>query len=61
MGRAVSLGELLVAIEGAALLRTVVEGDDAFVAARLEAIRRLVDRTDDGPFALRSVVLDLEN
>jgi SAM-dependent methyltransferase len=40
----------------------VVEGDDAFVAARLEAIRRIVERTDDGPLALRSLVpeLDLE-
>lgn len=48
VGRRVSLGELLVGVEGAALLRTVVDGDDTFVAARLEAIRRLVEDGAEG-------------
>lgn len=47
MGRSVSLGELLVGIEGAALLRTVVDGEDEFVSARLAAIRNLIENPSD--------------
>jgi SAM-dependent methyltransferase len=60
MVRRVSLGELLVGIEGAALLRTLVEGDDTFVAARLEAIRSLLEERDGGPFSLMSLVPELD-
>ena len=44
MGRSVALGEVWLRIEGAALLRGVVEDDDEFVATRLAAIRILADQ-----------------
>lgn len=56
----VAMGEVWLGIEGAALLRAVVEGDDAFVAARLDAIRALVDQCGAGPFDLRAPVPELD-
>ena len=60
MGRSVSLGEVWLGIEGAALLRYVLDGDEAFVAARLAAIEGLVGRLGGGPFAVRSPVPELD-
>ena len=60
MVRRVALGEVWLGIEGAALLRAVVDGDDSFVTARLAAIRRLADQLGDGPFALGAPVPELD-
>jgi SAM-dependent methyltransferase len=48
MTRFVRLEELLVGAEGTALFRNVVDGDDDFIAARLVALRRLLDKIDAG-------------
>lgn len=56
MARSVALGEVWLGIEGAALLRSVVDGDDSFVSARLAAIRALVGQGGEGAFALRAPV-----
>lgn len=56
----VALGEVWLGLEGAALLRSVVEADDTFVAERLAAIRTLVDQLGQGPFALRAPVPELD-
>jgi ubiquinone/menaquinone biosynthesis C-methylase UbiE len=58
--RTVALGELWLGLEGAALLRNVIDGDDDFVAARLTAIKALVDQMGEGPFALRAPVPELD-
>lgn len=58
--RNVALGEVWLGIEGAALLRAVVEGQDSFVAARLEAIRSLAEQVGAGPFALSAPVPELD-
>ena len=55
-----SLGELWLGVEGTALLRSVLDGDDTFVASRLDAIRRLVESGEEGPFALRAEVPELD-
>ncbi len=60
MGRSVSLGEVWLGIEGAALLRCVLDGDEAFVAARVAAIEALIARLGGGPFAVRSPVPELD-
>ena len=46
MTRRVRLEEVLLGVEGGALLRPVVDGDDDFVAERVAAIRRLAGRLD---------------
>jgi ubiquinone/menaquinone biosynthesis C-methylase UbiE len=46
--RHVRLAELLAGVEGAALLRRVVDGEDEFVAARLAALRRHLDELESG-------------
>lgn len=46
MARQVRTEEFLLGIEGAALLRHVVDGDDDFVAERVAAIRRLSEGLD---------------
>jgi 2-polyprenyl-3-methyl-5-hydroxy-6-metoxy-1,4-benzoquinol methylase len=60
MGRHVRLGELLLGLEGAALLRNVLDGDDDFVARRVEALRRILDEGDSGPLGLGSHVPELD-
>jgi ubiquinone/menaquinone biosynthesis C-methylase UbiE len=60
MDRAVALGELWLGLEGAALLRNVVDGDDDFITARLTAIKALIDQVGHGPFALRAPVPELD-
>jgi SAM-dependent methyltransferase len=46
MTRRVRLEELLLGVEGTALLRNVLDGDQTFIDARLAAVRRLLDRLD---------------
>ena len=48
MTRRVRLEEVLLGVEGGALLRRVVDGDDDFVAERVAAIRRLAERVEGG-------------
>jgi ubiquinone/menaquinone biosynthesis C-methylase UbiE len=48
MTRRVCLEEVLLGVEGGALLRRVVDGDDDFVAERVAAIRRLAERVEGG-------------
>lgn len=59
-GRRVAPGEVWLGIEGAALLRSVVDGDDAFVADRLAAIRSLANRAGDAAFAQSTPVPELD-
>lgn len=60
MTRVVSMGEVWLGIEGAALLRSVVDGDDDFVAARVDAIRSLVAQLGGGAFGLSAPVPELD-
>lgn len=60
MGRSIRLGELLVATEGASLFRHLLDCDDAFAAARLNALRRLVDELDGTPHAPTMTVPELD-
>jgi SAM-dependent methyltransferase len=48
MGRFVLLEELLLGAEGTALFRNVIDGDDTFVANRLQMMRGLLDRIEAG-------------
>lgn len=43
MGRQLRMAEFLIGVEGAALFRRVIDGDDDFVAERVAAIRRLAE------------------
>ena len=59
MTRYVRLNELLLAVEGAALFRHLVERDDEFVAARIEGIRRQLAELEN-PDALGAEVPELD-
>jgi ubiquinone/menaquinone biosynthesis C-methylase UbiE len=48
MSRYVRLGELLAGVEGAALLRSVLDGDEEFIARRLTGLRQQLDELDAG-------------
>lgn len=48
MTRYVRLPELLAGVEGAALLRRVVDGDDGFVQERIAALRTQLDELESG-------------
>lgn len=52
MTRHVRLRELLLGVEGTALLRFLLDGEEDFVRRRVEGIRSLVDRFDDPSVAL---------
>ena len=61
MTRQVRLEEVLLGVEGGALLRRVIDGDDDFVAERVAAIRRLAERLDgDRSKAVAVPELDVE-
>ena len=60
MARYVRLGELHLGIEGAALLRAVLDGPDEFVAARLAVMRVILDAGEDGSLGLGTEVPELE-
>jgi hypothetical protein len=53
------LAELLAGVEGTALFRHVLDGDDAFIARRLAGLRLQLDALDD-PGALGVDVPELD-
>jgi ubiquinone/menaquinone biosynthesis C-methylase UbiE len=59
MTRYVRLNELLLAVEGAALFRHLVERDDAFVSARVDGIRRQLAELEK-PDAIGAEVPELD-
>lgn len=59
MARRVSLGELFLASEGAALFRHLLDGDDEFARARVTALRRLVDDLDSHRLSAAMAVPEL--
>ena len=62
MTRRVRLEEVLLGVEGGALLRRVVDGDDDFVAERVAAIRRLAELVEGGRSKAVAVpALDVED
>ena len=62
MGRTICLGELSLGIEGAALFRHLVDCDQAFPDARVDALRGLLARYDDPrvSFGIEVPELDVE-
>jgi ubiquinone/menaquinone biosynthesis C-methylase UbiE len=60
MGRNVRMGELLAGVEGAALLRRVLDGPDDFVGRRVEALARLTQGLQDTP-AVEFPEMDLDS
>ena len=52
MTRHVRLREFLVAVEGLALFRHLVEGDDETAAARIDEVRRIVGPEEDSTYGL---------
>src|SRR4051812_2769307 len=60
MGRKTRLGELLLATEGAALFRHLLDGDDAFVGARVQALQELAAAFDEPRLALGLEVPELD-
>jgi ubiquinone/menaquinone biosynthesis C-methylase UbiE len=58
--RPVALEELWLGIEGAALLRQVIEGDDEFITERLTAMRALLDQVEAGQSALRAPIPEFD-
>ena len=57
--REIHLRELLVGIEGLALLRRLFVGDDGEAAARIAEVRRLVDEGGDPAYGLSAVAPEL--
>jgi SAM-dependent methyltransferase len=51
-GRTIRLSELLLGIEGMALLRGLIDGGDTDMVARLDEIKRIVASLDDEPYSL---------
>lgn len=61
MTRSMALGELLLGVEGAALLQNVFDGEDGFVAERIAAIEGLLDQRTGALFSGHEVPeLDVE-
>jgi SAM-dependent methyltransferase len=60
MTRHVRLREFLVAVEGLALFRHLLEGDDATAEARIDEVRRIVGSTEDSTFGLGADVPELD-
>lgn len=52
MTRHVRLREFLVAVEGLALFRTLVEGGDETAEARIDEVRRIVGPEEDSTYGL---------
>src|SRR5438874_2613245 len=57
--RNIHLRELLVGIEGLALLRRLLVGDDEEATARIAEVRRLVDEAGDAAFGLSAAAPEL--
>jgi ubiquinone/menaquinone biosynthesis C-methylase UbiE len=60
MARHVRLREFLVAVEGLALFRGLVEDDDETAAARIDEVRRIVGSEDEATFGLGTDVPELD-
>jgi SAM-dependent methyltransferase len=60
MTRHVRLREFLVAVEGLALFRHLLEGDDATAEARIDEVRRIVGSTEESTFGLGADVPELD-
>ncbi len=59
MARTVRLGELLLATEGAALFRRLLDCSDEFAHDRVEAMRRLLANFDEPPLSFAAEVPEL--
>jgi SAM-dependent methyltransferase len=60
MTRHVRLREFLVGVEGIALFRTLVEGDDATAEARIDEVRRIVGPEQEATYGLGTDVPELD-
>jgi ubiquinone/menaquinone biosynthesis C-methylase UbiE len=60
VARSVSLGELYLGTEGAALFRHLLDGDDGFVIDRVNALRTLVAQLDDPQLSTAVPVPELD-
>jgi ubiquinone/menaquinone biosynthesis C-methylase UbiE len=60
VARHVRLREFLVAVEGLALFRGLVENDDETAAARIDEVRRIVGSQDEATFGLGTDVPELD-
>ncbi|HMF82963.1 MAG TPA: class I SAM-dependent methyltransferase [Acidimicrobiia bacterium] len=60
MPRHVRLREFLVGVEGLALIRHLLEGEDATAAARIDEVRRIVDSGDESTYGLGSDIPELD-
>jgi ubiquinone/menaquinone biosynthesis C-methylase UbiE len=60
MTRHVRLREFLTAVEGLALFRTLVEGDDQTAQARIDEVRRIVGTEEESTFGLGTDVPELD-
>jgi ubiquinone/menaquinone biosynthesis C-methylase UbiE len=60
MTRHVRLREFLVGVEGIALFRTLVEGDDATAEARIDEVRRIVGSDEEATYGLGTDVPELD-
>jgi SAM-dependent methyltransferase len=58
--RHVRLREFLVGVEGLALFRQLVEGDDETAAARIDEVRRIVGSVEESTFGLGADVPELD-
>jgi SAM-dependent methyltransferase len=58
--RHVRLREFLVGVEGLALFRQLVEGDDETAEARIDEVRRIVGSVDEATFGLGTDVPELD-
>jgi ubiquinone/menaquinone biosynthesis C-methylase UbiE len=60
MTRHVRLRELLVGVEGLALFRTLVEGDDETAQTRIDEVRRIVGTDEEATYGLGADVPELD-
>ena len=60
MPRHVRLREFLVGVEGLALIRHLLEGEDATAAARIDEVRRIVDSGDESTYGLGTDIPELD-
>jgi ubiquinone/menaquinone biosynthesis C-methylase UbiE len=60
MARHVRLREFLVAVEGLALFRTLVEGGDETAKSRIDEVRRIVGADDESTYGLGTDVPELD-
>jgi ubiquinone/menaquinone biosynthesis C-methylase UbiE len=61
MGRHVRLRELVLGIEGLAILRGLVDASEETQAGRIDEVRRVIDAYDDEPWTLGLEVFELDH